>query len=98
MSNVRFQNPGGNSALRLATKSNPRNLPCGTCGRENQLTPADKAKGYQCDFCADEAEGGMGHTSSCTDDSEEFDGDDGMSDDDEAFEEREEDYEDFEST
>ena len=52
-----FQNPGGNSALRRATKRNPRNLPCPTCGRPNMLTPADKAKGYQCDHCADAAEG-----------------------------------------
>ena len=52
-----FQNPGGNSALRKATKRNPRNLPCPTCGRANMLTPADWEKGYQCDHCADAAEG-----------------------------------------
>jgi ribosomal protein L37AE/L43A len=45
------------SALRAETASNPRNLPCPTCGRENVLTPADRAKGYQCDRCADAAEG-----------------------------------------
>lgn len=53
-----FANPGGKSALRRASKSNPRNLPCPTCGRKNMLTPADKARGYQCDICADQAEGG----------------------------------------
>jgi len=55
---VGFANPGGNSALRAATKKNPRNLPCGTCKRPNMLTPADKRKGYQCDGCADRDEGG----------------------------------------
>jgi len=53
-----FADPGGNSALRAASKNNPRNLPCPTCGRENMLTPADRALGYQCDICADEAERG----------------------------------------
>ena len=52
-----FQNPGGNSALRKATKRNPRNLPCPNCGRANMLTPEDKRHGYQCDYCADAAEG-----------------------------------------
>ena len=52
-----FADPGGRSALRAATRSNPRNLPCPTCGEPNRLTPADKAKGYQCDECADRAEG-----------------------------------------
>jgi hypothetical protein len=45
------------SALRAETASNPRNLPCPTCGRENVLTPADRARGYQCDRCASAAEG-----------------------------------------
>jgi hypothetical protein len=53
-----FADPGGNSALRAATKSNPRNLPCPNCGRKNRLTPADRARGYQCDSCANEAERG----------------------------------------
>jgi hypothetical protein len=52
-----FADPGGRSALRAATKSNPRNLPCPTCKRKNMLTPADVARGYQCDSCADAAEG-----------------------------------------
>ncbi len=55
---VGFADPGGNSALRAATKTNPRNLPCPTCGSPDRLTPADRARGYQCDSCADRAEGG----------------------------------------
>jgi len=55
---VGFAEPGGKSALRAATKNNPRNLPCPTCGKENALTPADVARHYQCDDCADAAEGG----------------------------------------
>lgn len=53
-----FADPGGNSALRRSSKSNPRNLPCPTCGEPNRLTPADRRAGYQCDECADRAEGG----------------------------------------
>jgi len=52
-----FQDPGGRSALRRATKNNKRNLPCPTCGKRNRLTPADVALHYQCDECADRAEG-----------------------------------------
>lgn len=52
-----FADPGGNSALRAASPSNPRNLPCPTCDTPNVLTPADAALGYQCDRCADAAEG-----------------------------------------
>ena len=55
-----FADPGGNSALRAATKSNPRNLSCPNCGGRNRLTRADRDRGYQCDSCADRAEGGMG--------------------------------------
>lgn len=53
-----FADPGGNSALRAATPSNPRNLPCPNCERNNRLTPEDVARGYQCDSCADKAERG----------------------------------------
>jgi len=53
-----FADPGGRSALRAASRSNPRNLPCPNCKAPNRLTPADRAKGYQCDACADRAEGG----------------------------------------
>ena len=55
---VGFADPGGESALRAATKGNPRNLPCPTCGSPNVLTPADRRRGYQCDSCADRAERG----------------------------------------
>ena len=55
---IDFADPGGRSALRAASASNPRNLPCPTCGTANVLTPADRARGYQCDACADRAEGG----------------------------------------
>lgn len=53
-----FADPGGRSALRAETASNPRNLPCPNCGGENRLTPADRARGYQCDTCADNLESG----------------------------------------
>lgn len=45
------------SALRASTRSNPRNLPCPTCKAPNRLTSADVRRGYQCDTCADRAEG-----------------------------------------
>jgi hypothetical protein len=54
-----FADPGGKSALRAETKTNPRNLPCPTCKRPNKLTPADEARGYQCDTCATRAERGI---------------------------------------
>jgi hypothetical protein len=52
-----FAVPGGKSALRAASRSNPRNLPCPSCGAKNRLTPADRAHGYQCNACADRDEG-----------------------------------------
>lgn len=55
---IDFADPGGRSALRAATRDNPRNLPCPNCGTPNVLTPADRARGYQCDSCADRAERG----------------------------------------
>jgi len=55
---IDFADPGGNSALRAASARNPRNLPCPNCGAANRLTPADQARGYQCDRCADRAERG----------------------------------------
>ena len=61
-----FAEPGGNSALRRASKSNPRNLSCPTCGAENVLTPEDARRGYQCNRCSDADEGigfGMGYGS-----------------------------------
>jgi hypothetical protein len=51
-----FANKG--SALRASSPSNPRNLPCPTCGKPDRLTPADRARGYQCDECADSLEMG----------------------------------------
>ena len=54
-----FADPGGNSALRAATPDNPRNLPCPTCYRPNRLTPADVARGYQCNGCAEHDEMGF---------------------------------------
>ena len=56
-----FAEPGGNSALRRAHAGNPRNLPCPTCETPNVLTPADVARGYCCDRCADAAEGHGGY-------------------------------------
>ena len=49
-----FRNPGGHSALRKGA----RNHACPTCGRPNMLSDADVRHGYQCDICADAAEGG----------------------------------------
>jgi hypothetical protein len=53
-----FADPGGHSALRAATKENPRNVSCPTCKRPNKLTPLDVELGYQCDRCADALESG----------------------------------------
>jgi hypothetical protein len=57
---IEFAEPGGRSALRAESARNPRNLPCPNCERPNRLTPADRAAGYQCDACADIAEGRPG--------------------------------------
>lgn len=54
-----FADPGGRSALRASSRSNPRNRSCPNCKTRNVLTPADVAQGYQCDRCADRAEGRM---------------------------------------
>lgn len=48
-----FRDPGGRSALRAGARVHP----CPTCGRPNALSEADKRLGYQCDRCADAAEG-----------------------------------------
>ena len=53
-----FADPGGNSALRAATPSNPRIYPCPTCGKPNRLTLKDVQLHYQCDACADRDERG----------------------------------------
>jgi len=57
MNRSEFEKPYSNSALRRSSYRNPRNQPCPTCKRENMLTPADVKRGYQCDYCADMAEG-----------------------------------------
>lgn len=54
---IHFADPGGDSALRAATPDNPRDQPCPSCGEKDRLTPADVALGYQCNTCADKAEG-----------------------------------------
>lgn len=56
-----FADPHGKSALRAASKKNPRNLPCPTCGEPNKLTPKDVSLGYQCNGCADREEEGYLH-------------------------------------
>lgn len=55
---IDFADPGGRSALRASSKTNPRNRSCPNCKRRNVLTPADVALGYQCDSCADACERG----------------------------------------
>jgi hypothetical protein len=55
----RFADPGGDSALHPATEENPRNLPCPTCGFPDRLTRLDRARGYQCDACANALERGQ---------------------------------------
>jgi len=55
---VGFADEGGRSALRASTPTNPRNLPCPTCGKLDRLTPIDRDRGYQCDSCADALERG----------------------------------------
>lgn len=54
---IQFADPGGNSALRAASKRNPRNRPCPTCGAKNALTAEDVRRRYQCNRCADMEEG-----------------------------------------
>lgn len=55
----RFADPGGDSALHPATDDNPRDLPCPTCHWPNRLTQLDRARGYQCDACANATERGQ---------------------------------------
>lgn len=52
---IKFARPG--SALRAASRTNPRVYPCPTCGTPNTLTMEDVRLGYQCDYCAEQAEG-----------------------------------------
>jgi hypothetical protein len=46
------------SALRRASRRNPRIYPCPTCKQPNRLTAKDLALHYQCDDCARRDEGG----------------------------------------
>lgn len=57
MKDRRYTFARSDSALRAARKGNPRNLPCPTCKQPDRLTPRDRELGYQCDDCADRAEG-----------------------------------------
>jgi hypothetical protein len=52
-----FADPGGDSALRAETSSNPRIFDCPQCRHPNMLTPLDKSLGYVCDRCAGLNEG-----------------------------------------
>jgi DNA-directed RNA polymerase subunit RPC12/RpoP len=54
---VGFADPGGRSALRASSNSNPRIYPCPTCKAKNVLTRIDVQRHYQCDRCADRDEG-----------------------------------------
>ena len=54
-----FADPGSDSALRAATPQNPRIHACPTCDEPNMLTTEDVMRGYQCDHCANVAEGGF---------------------------------------
>ena len=56
-----FQDPGGRSCLRKATPNNPRIYPCPTCEKPDRLTLKDVRLHYQCDRCADAAEGRGGY-------------------------------------
>lgn len=55
--NREFQDPGGRSALRAATRDNPRIYACPNCQKPNRLTRKDVELRYQCDQCADADEG-----------------------------------------
>ena len=48
-----FYDPSGRSALRAGV----REFPCPTCNEPDRLTKEDVRLGYQCDQCADNAEG-----------------------------------------
>ena len=50
---IEFSDPGGRSALRAGE----RLYPCPNCGEPNRLCAEDVRLGYQCDECADIAEG-----------------------------------------
>lgn len=53
-----YADPDGESALLAESESNPRDLPCPSCGEEDKLTRIDRLRGRQCDACAREYERG----------------------------------------
>lgn len=54
---IDFAEPGGESSLRAATDSDPRDQPCPDCDKPNRLTSQDVALGYCCNSCAKINEG-----------------------------------------
>lgn len=52
---IKFADPGGNSALRAGV----RDQRCPSCKFPNRLTIEDVRLGYQCDACADALERGI---------------------------------------
>ena len=56
-SEIAFADPGGRSSLRAESEDNPRDQDCPTCGDKAVLTRLDRQLGYQCNSCADLAEG-----------------------------------------
>ena len=66
-----FRDPGGTSSLRAGELKHP----CPSCRWPNRLSDADKARGYQCNRCADAQERGVDVTP--------YDGDDDDNDEDE---------------
>ena len=53
-----FADPGGRSALRAETPTNPRIHPCPECEQPYRLTQKDVDLHYVCDRCADRREQG----------------------------------------
>ena len=49
---IEFADPGGDSALRASSSTNPRVYNCPTCNGPNLLTAQDMFQGYQCNACA----------------------------------------------
>lgn len=54
---IEFADPDGRSALRAASKGNPRIYSCPDCHATNVLTRKDVQAGYCCNSCADRNEG-----------------------------------------
>jgi DNA-directed RNA polymerase subunit RPC12/RpoP len=47
------------ASIRATNRRNPQRYDCPTCGAKRALSAHQKQQGYQCDGCADRAEGGM---------------------------------------